>query len=259
MDYAENWQVKYMEEIGSVYYDKVQISIHPVVLHYRDEDGAMKDLSYVGLSCVMAHSGPTTFAFLKAVLLELHHIMPFLNTIHFVTDSPSSQYRNRSICALVGRFPSLFSVRASWAWLEAGHGKGPCDGVGGSVKKKADNLVKSGHIMKNCAELCTTLRSVQTQFNILQVLEEDVARCQKKVESWSPNAMNGLLEAHAIVPMDNTLMMRDTSCYHDCCYEGGGVFHPHCDGWRIVPVAVIRDQLDEEKNSSNGRRYNLRQ
>ena len=54
--------------------------------------------------------------------------------------------------------------------------------------------------------------------------------------------------------------MRGTSCYHDCCYEGGGVFHLHCDGWIIVPVAVIRDQLDEDmrkKNSSNGRRYNL--
>ena len=138
------------------------------------------------------------------------------------------------------------------------------DGVGGSIKKKVDNLVKvkSGHIMKNCAELCTTLRSVETQFNILEVLEEDVARCQKQVESWSPNAVNGLLEAHTIMPVDNTLMMRDTSCYDDCCYEGGGVFHPHCDGWRIVPFAVIRDQLDEDprkKNSSNGRRYNLRQ
>ena len=33
--------------------------------------------------------------------------------------------------------------------------------------------------MKNCAELCTTLRSVETQFNILDVLEEDVARCKK--------------------------------------------------------------------------------
>ena len=36
-----------------------------------------------------------------------------------------------------------------WNWLEAGHDKGPCDGVGGSIKKIADNLVKSGHLIKN--------------------------------------------------------------------------------------------------------------
>ena len=150
-----------------------------MVRHYSDEVGTMKVLNYVVLPCVMTHSVPTTVAFLKAILLELHQIMPFLNTIHFVTDSPSYQYRNRPICALVGRFPSLFGLRAGWAWLEAGHGKRPCDGVGGSA-----------------------LRSVETQFNILEVLEEAVARCQKQIEY-----LNGLLEAHAIVTMDNTLMI----------------------------------------------------
>ena len=33
---------KYVDEIGSVFCDKAQISIHPMVLHYRDEDGHMK-------------------------------------------------------------------------------------------------------------------------------------------------------------------------------------------------------------------------
>ena len=108
MDYAENWQVKYMEEIGSVYYDKAQITIHPMVLHYRNENGQMKVLSFVGLSGVTAHTVPTTFAFLKAMMSELHQAMPLLNTIHFVTDSPSSQYRNRSICALVDHLPIIW-------------------------------------------------------------------------------------------------------------------------------------------------------
>ena len=30
---------KYMAEIGSVCYDKAQITIHAMVLHYKDEDG----------------------------------------------------------------------------------------------------------------------------------------------------------------------------------------------------------------------------
>ena len=85
MDYAENWQVKYMEEIGYVYYDKAQITIHPMVLHYRNENGQMKVLSFVGLSGVTAHTVPTTFAFLKAMMSELHQAMPLLNTIHHAT------------------------------------------------------------------------------------------------------------------------------------------------------------------------------
>ena len=66
---------KYVDEIGSVCYDKAEISIHPMVLHYRDEDGFMKVLSFVGLSCIMAHPVPSTFAFLKSIMLEVHQTM----------------------------------------------------------------------------------------------------------------------------------------------------------------------------------------
>ena len=74
-----------------------------MVLHYTDEDGDMKVLSFVGLSGIMAHQVPSTFAFLKAMMLELHQIMPLLNIIQFVTDCPSSQYRNSSKYELVGQ------------------------------------------------------------------------------------------------------------------------------------------------------------
>ena len=41
---------KYVDEIGSVCYDKAQIKIHPMVLQYRDEDGYMKVLRFIGFS-----------------------------------------------------------------------------------------------------------------------------------------------------------------------------------------------------------------
>ena len=51
-------------------------------------------------SGIIAHSMPSTFAYLKAMMLELHQTMPLLNIVHLVADCPSSQYRNSSICAL---------------------------------------------------------------------------------------------------------------------------------------------------------------
>ena len=93
---------KYKEEIASVCYDKAQISIHPIV-HYIDEDGVLKVLSFVGPSGILAHSVPLTFAFLEAMMLELHQTMPLLNIIHCVIACRSSQYRNSSICALIGQ------------------------------------------------------------------------------------------------------------------------------------------------------------
>ena len=69
---------KCVDEIAS--YDKAQISIHPMVLHYRDEDGYMKVLSFVGLSGIMVNPVPSIFAFLNAMILELHQTMPLLKS-----------------------------------------------------------------------------------------------------------------------------------------------------------------------------------
>lgn len=146
IDYAENWVCRYQDEITAVYYNTTQVSIHPMVVNQK-KDGKLIAKSYVGVTSVTAHSVPTTFAFIKQLMNELKSLMPKLATLHFISDSPSSQYRNHTICALVARFPKLFGIHASWTWLEAGHGKGPCDGVGGGIKKKTDNLVLAGSII----------------------------------------------------------------------------------------------------------------
>ena len=36
----------------------------------------------------------------------------------------------------------LSSVRGDWLYFEAGHGKGPCNGVGGAANRRADEAVK---------------------------------------------------------------------------------------------------------------------
>ena len=130
LDYSENWKANFLREITSAYYEKNQLTIHPMVIHHKDEEGNMHVKSYVGISDVTAHSVPTTFSFIKCLIVKIKEHLPRLGMLHFISDSPSSQYRNRSVCDLVSRFNSLFGIAATWSWLESGHGKGACDGVG---------------------------------------------------------------------------------------------------------------------------------
>ena len=53
---------------------------------------------------------------------------------------------NPAVVAMLARHTHLFGTSASWHCLETGHGKGPCDGVGGAVKKLADNAMKKNII-----------------------------------------------------------------------------------------------------------------
>ena len=37
-------------------------------------------------------------------------------------------------------------MKASWNYFEAGYGKGPCDGIGGTAKCMADEAIKHGKV-----------------------------------------------------------------------------------------------------------------
>jgi hypothetical protein len=78
---------------------------------------------------------------MKPILEETSKAYPNTHTIHFFSDSPSSQYRNRINCYLMkSLLPTYFKNLKSFSWnfSEPGHGKGAMDGVGGSVKRNAD-------------------------------------------------------------------------------------------------------------------------
>ena len=42
------------------------------------------------------------------------------------------------------RHEELYGTRAGWLYSEVGHGKGPCDGVRGAVKRRAEEALKRG-------------------------------------------------------------------------------------------------------------------
>ena len=149
LDYSENWAMKYNKEISHAFYNAQQVSLLPIVLNFREEDGELKTMSYCGISDCTSHSAPTSFAFISAGSTQLRLMFPKVDRIHFISDSPFSQFRNKTIGYFVAHSERLVKLKATWTWLEAGHRKGPCDGVGGALKKAADNMVKGNVLINN--------------------------------------------------------------------------------------------------------------
>ena len=71
----------------------------------------------------------------------------------FITDSRTSQYRNKTLVCLMATTKKLLGVEVSWTYLKAGHSKGRCDGVGGSVKRVTDQEVNKGSLIQNTWDL----------------------------------------------------------------------------------------------------------
>ena len=247
VDYAENWAVKYNMQISAAFYDNDQVSMHPMVIHYRAEEGTLETHSYVGISAEGSHTFATSLTFILRMLEMLQEMLPQLEVVHFISDGPSSQYRNRTVVEAIKRFQELSQLKCSWTWLEAGHGKGPCDGVGGGLKKKADNLVKGGAVIRNTKELVSGLDAVNIKSDLVYVVPQEVQRTQALIKRWTPTAVKGLMKMHIAAAENGKVFVREVPCFGECCYREQH-FNFGCEGWRQVGPAETDSSDDTESD-----------
>lgn len=244
MDYSENYVCSYQDEPSQIYYDRNQVSLHPMIVHYRDQTGTLQHITFVGISDEKSHSAITTFTFIQKLIPKVQDDLPSLKYVHFITDSPASQYRNRTIAKLIANFPAFFpGLKASWEYLEAGHGKGPCDGIGGSVKKSADIAIKKGCVIANASEFYMWAQENLGHIKSVFITPEEIQQSERKLRN--PIAIKGLSLIHTLRPYENAIWMRECSCYKQCCQSV-----PTCSGWIKTDVSV-NDKISEETSQVN--------
>lgn len=119
------------------------VTLHPIVTYFRDGKGELAHQSFVAVSDEKGHNTSSVLAILNKLMPRLKELIPRLHKVHYWTDSPTSQYRDKTMFSLVSEHADIFDgISAQWNYFESGHGKGPCDGIGGTVKRLADAAVK---------------------------------------------------------------------------------------------------------------------
>lgn len=96
MDFAENYTRGFAEEIQSAYFDKNAVTLHSVVIYTKEETGnEVKHKSLVVVSDEISHTSLTVFTIIKQVIAEVKVLLPNVDVVHYMTDSPTLQYRNK--------------------------------------------------------------------------------------------------------------------------------------------------------------------
>ena len=242
MDFAENWQTA--SPVQSAYYGRAQISVHPAVAHFT-KNGSLDHVSVVAVTDVRQHSAPTVFAVIRQLITVLQEKLDFpILHIHYISDSPSSQYRNISIFSLVARHSTIFGIDASWLYLEAGHGKGPCDGVGAVSKRVADDNAKAHQEHPDTLTPITNATTYVAWANLrssihhVEVTREQVEEAQSSTLIKSPYTVPGTMLIHHIVsPVPGYICARETACYGPCCMDSSGEPLLGCRGWSAHFIA----------------------
>lgn len=97
--------------------------------------------SYATVSDCLRLDERAVWGHMEPILKELRATNPQIETIHFISDGPLTQYRNKVNFYLLSSVPFLFGfVHITWNYSEKYHGQGASDGVGASVKGRQTNM-----------------------------------------------------------------------------------------------------------------------
>nr|CAI5836339.1 unnamed protein product [Callosobruchus analis] len=200
MDFSENYVCKYSSEVQSAHFggSKPQITLHTVVTYQKTEqtiNEAISITSYCTLAKSLRHDPSAISAHLSPIILDIKRKCPLLNEVQFLSDGPSTQYKNKKMFFLLrvlANFLGANSVR--WHYFESHHGKGAPDGIGGCVKRTADSLVARGEDIPNYE---TLLKKLQTLNGILvlPIDEREISEFDSKIPV-SLEAFKGTMKVH---------------------------------------------------------------
>ena len=134
-DFSENYSFVLQDAAQGYHWNNSQTTIHPFVVYYR-HSGEERHLSFVIISDCLQHDTIAVFQFQSSLLSFLKETLPCKpKKIIYFSDGAASQYKNRKNFLNLCHHENDFGIKAEWHFSATSHGKGACDGVGGTVKR----------------------------------------------------------------------------------------------------------------------------
>ena len=238
-----------VDEPQGAYWNQISVTLHPIVVYYHaDNQEELAHKSFVVVSDEMSHSASTVLSFLDAIMPEIKALDSEVQMIHYWTDSPSSQYRNKIIFDAVANHDTIYGCKARWNYFEAGHGKGPCDGLGGTAKRMADQAMKSGKVViQDAAGFMFWAQN--SSMKAVKFIYVDSTECQlmsENIKKQEFKPVKGTMKIHAVVGMGNSqIAMHEVSCYCETCIKNN-----MCEKWKIETTRKPQDlavEMSEEQ------------
>lgn len=141
-DFSENYNCKYKVEPQSMLYGATRsvVTLHTGYLYSKNQSQGNATLSED-----LDHKSAAVIAHIDKILECFASELQNVDTVHFLSDSPSSQYRNQPMFYLLtqylmSKYPQIKYFTHNYS--ETYYGKDEKDGIGGVLKTTGDNEVK---------------------------------------------------------------------------------------------------------------------
>lgn len=245
-DFAENYSFVIQDAIYGLHWNNRQATIHPFVCYHLDQEGKLQVSNFVIISDCMDHDNKTFFAFQQKLVQFLKEKVDGLCHIIYLTDGAPSQYKNRFGVINIRSHKKDFGVTAEHHFFCTAHGKSPCDGCGGCIKRLAaresiqrtadKEQIDSPKKLFNWA-----VEKFAESISFAYVSDDEVKEVTEKYQSRIDAAPEvvGIRSFHCIQPVStNTVRFKyySLSDYEEFRYFGEAGKHTPADVWGFVTL-----------------------
>ena len=221
LDFAENFSFLVQDAVQGYHWNNSQATLHPFVFYYK-ENGELKCLNQCVISDCLKHDTLAVHAFQTPVIAYVKMKCPSVNKIHYFSDGCGGQYKNFKNFSNLCHHKHDFAIEATWHFFATSHGKSPCDGLGGTVKRLVARASLQapldGQIMtpKDMFEWCIeNIPGITFHY----ISTEDVKANEKsfnlEARFGQAKTINGTRSHHCFIPTGDCLMMKRISADND--------------------------------------------
>lgn len=214
-DFAENYSFLVQDAAQSYHWNNDQATLLTSVYYYRS-GGDIKHGSIVIISDDLKHDTATFYAFQKILLQHLQENSIITKKIVFITDGAPQHFKNRFNFINRFYFKHDFGTEAEFHFHATAHGKGPCDGLGGNLKRLASRASlqsPSNKAITNPKRLYEWATASLTLTAIYYLDKDDINKCRIDLKSRFDSAVTipGTKKFHSFIPTAEGISIKRTS------------------------------------------------
>ncbi|CAH2086899.1 unnamed protein product [Euphydryas editha] len=213
-DFSENYQAKLAEEIQSMHYgaSNLQICLHTGMVFWKN-----RTQSFCTLSDNTSHQPAAIWAHLTPIIEMIKRETPETAIIHFFSDGPSAQYRQKKNFYLLVHYTKKYQLQyTTWSFYETGHGKNVADGIGGSIKRTLDRKVCMGNDVVDAKDAYNLLTQCLKVIKVFLIDYYAIENVSNDLPNKIP-VLKGTMQIHQITTSQSDesfiIKYRDISCF----------------------------------------------
>ena len=156
------------------------------------------------------------------IIKEIKKKLPNTKIIEYFTDGCAGQYKNCKNFLNLAHHAEDFNLQAKWNFFATSHGKQPCDGIGGTVKRLAAKASLQRHLQnqiltpKAMFEFCVNNIEGINRINFIYISSDELQETRIFLQDRFVNASTipGTRNFHQFVPVGN-LKIATKRCSED--------------------------------------------